>query len=208
MSDGSTDKYVHQSPVDPEPDGNHDLFAVPDPRLVPGSVKITLDGEDITDEIPEYDEEDEDQTQYIMLDSGRIRLEPPDNGQELRVSYYFQWFTDEELESFLTTAGQLLGYESVEAEGLTVGLRAPVLSFAAHYAYLKMAAQSAQALEAGAAGYQADNTQEHPNWMALAKLAWDTAVEELEVVNTSPVSATRPQMKFVNFGMARYVPRS
>ena len=182
---------------------------MPDSRLVPGTVRVYLDGNDITATVPEYDEDaDPPQSQYVALEPGRLQIDAPDTGQTLQVSYYFQWFTDAELVEFLQLAAQLLGYEDVEDGSLTLKFRTPLTSFAAHYAYLKMAANAAQALAAGAAGYTADNTAEHPNWMNLAKLAWETAMKELETATINPVSAVRPHMKFVSFRLPRYVPRS
>jgi hypothetical protein len=209
LSDSATDKYIHLSPVDPEPNGISRQFAVPDTRLVTGSVKVFLDNEELTlvEWDPPYDP-DPEPTEYVMLDSGRIVLEAPDTGAILKVSYYFQWFTDEDLTEFLNNAARLLGNESAEADSLTVTMRTPVLSFAAHYAYLKMAANAAQALQAGAGGFTADNTAEHPNWMALAKLAWETGQAELEVVGQNPSTVGRPALAFVNYAMSRYVPRS
>lgn len=210
LSDSATDKYIHLSPVDPEPNGISRQFAVPDTRLVTGSVKVFLDNEELELEEydPPYDPPEEEPTEYVMLDSGRIIIEAPDTGAILKVSYYFQWFTDEDLTEFLNNAARLLGNDDAEADSLTVTMRTPVLSFAAHYAYLKMAANAAQALQAGAGGFTADNTAEHPNWMALAKLAWETGQAELEVVGANPSTVSRPAMAFVNYAMARWVPRS
>lgn len=207
MSDQATDKYVHLSLVDPEPDGVETEFAVPDTNLVSGSVRVYLDGQLLT--VPEYDPlASPAQTEYIKLDLGRVVVAAPDEGMKLRVSYNFQWFTDDDLLSFLTEASQLLGFSGVLDSALTLQLRTPLVSFAAHYAYLKMAAQSAQALTTAAAGFEGDNTKEHPYWMDLAKSAWDEAQKALELVNTNPTSSIKPAMKFVAYRLPRYVPRS
>lgn len=253
MNDRERDKYIHLSPVDPEPDGIVDTFAVPDTRLVPGTPKVYLDG--VLLALPEFDPEaplpssdwegedgggsGEDNgggsgsdaftlrrrvydtiavgggvvprgtplpEQYILLEPGRFIIAPPDSGQKLRVSYYFQWFTDDELEEFLNVTALLLGYDAVTDASLSPRIRTPSLSFAAHYAYLKLAANAAQSLEAGAGGFTADNTREHPNWMAMAELAWKDATAELAVAKESPIAG--PKMRFVNFKLPRYVPRS
>jgi len=193
--------------VEPEPNGISRVFAVPDGRLVSGSIRVYLDNEDITP--PEWDDTMDPVTgEYLLLDTGRLHIEAPDTGQILRVSYGFQWFTDAELMEFLTGGSQLIGYTEVEDPALTPQLRSPVLSYAAHYAYLKMAANAAQALQAGAAGYTADNTAEHPNWMAMADLAWKTAEREIMAIANNPLTIASPAMAFVRFHMARYVPRS
>jgi len=207
LSDQATDKYVHQSLVDPEPNGVDTEFAVPDTNLI-GIVTVYIDGQAIT-ALPDLDlEEDPPQDEYLDRVAGRIVIAAPDEGQKLRVSYYFQWFTDSDLQAFLTQASQLLGFESVEDGALTVQLRTPLLSFAAHYAYLKMAANSAQAVSTAAAGFEGDNTKEHPYWMDLAKEAWDTAQKELETASTNPASSIKPHMRFVAYALSRYVPRT
>ena len=201
------DKYVHLSLVDPEPDGIERDFAVPDTNLVSGTVRVYIDGQLIT--VPEYDPlASPAQTQYIKLDLGRLVIEAPDEGMKIRVSYNFRWFTDTDLLSFLTEASQLLGFEAVTDSGITVQVRTPLISFAAHYAYLKMAAQSAQALTTAAAGFEGDNSKEHPYWMDMAKMAWDEAEKALELVNTNPSSSIKPAMRFVAYRLPRYVPRS
>jgi hypothetical protein len=212
-----TDKYIHLSPVDPEPNGITRQFAVSDTRLVSGTVRVFLDNEQAN--LPEWSPSDpypahpinppepvpEEPKEYIDLVAGRIILEPPDTGSILKVSYYFQWFTDADLLEFLNSGAQLVGYESVAAD-FPVQHRAPILSFAAHYAYLKMAANSAQSLQAGVGGWTGDNTSEHPNWMSLAEMAWETGKAELEVVSNNPLTALSPAMAFVSFRLQRYVP--
>ena len=213
-----TDKYIHLSPVDPEPNGITRQFAVSDTRLVSGTVRVFLDN--VHTPLPEWSPDDpylshpinppepvpEEPTEYIDLAAGRIILEPPDTGAILKVSYYFQWFTDADLREFLNSGSQLVGHEAVTADTIPVQQRAPILSFAAHYAYLKMAANSAQSLQAGAGGFTADNTSEHPNWRGLAEIAWETGKAELEVVSNNPLTALTPAMAFVSFRLQRYVP--
>jgi hypothetical protein len=195
LSDGPTDKYRHQMEVDPTPDGVHRIFGVPESRLVSGTLTVLLDGEPITpDAIDEA--------------AGTFETPAPDEGQQLFASYYFQWFTDDELEEFLLQAAQLLSYEDVEDASIPVGIRTPVISFAAYFAYLRKAAESAPALQASAAGHTSDTSQEHPYWMNLAKMMWESAQQELATATTPPVGAARPAMKFVAYRMARYVPRS
>lgn len=209
INDSATDKYVHLAPTDPEPNGITRVFGVSDTRLVSGTVRVFLDNEELVDLDEEWSPGDSDAepAEYIDLVSGRITIEPPDTGAILKVSYYFQWATDDELEEFLMQGAQLLGYTGVDDASLPTKFRPATLSFAAHYFYLKMAANSAQALQAGAGGFTADNTAEHPNWMDLAKLAWETAQNELEVATQDPATgAAAPAMAFTSFSLQRYVP--
>lgn len=195
LSDGPTDKYRHQMPVLPTPDGTHRIFGVPESRLVTGTLQVFLDGEEITPD-------------SIDHASGVFETPAPDEGQVLVASYYFQWFNDEELEEFLLQAAQLLNYEDVEDGTIPVNVRTPIISFGAYFAYLRKAAEAAPALVATAAGHTSDTTQEHPYWMNLAKMMWEAAQKELETAVTPPVGAARPAMKFIAYKMARYVPRS
>lgn len=194
LSDGPDDKYVHQMEVDPEPDGQQMVFAVPDSRLVVDSLVLTLDGA-----TADYDEVD--------WAAGSFTLAAPDAGQKLRANYYFQWFTDEELTGFINDASQLLGYDSLEDVSLPLALRTPVLSYACYFAYMKKAAEAADSVTASAAGFSTTTDRQNPNWLAMAKLAWENAEKEREVFNT-PLGAERPAMAWTSFRMPRYVPRS
>lgn len=196
LSDGVTDKFVHQMDVDPTPNGLHRVFAVPHSLLVPDTLTVFLEGEPLES--------------LIDLDevAGTFEIEPPDEGQKLFASYYYQWFTDAELEEFLQQAAQLLNFTGVVDDSLPVGLRTAVQSFAAYYAYMKKAANSAPAMVASSSGFTSDTSKEHPYWMDMAKMAWDAAQQEVETFNENPVSAVRPALRFVAYRMARYVPRT
>ena len=195
LSDGPTDKYVHLSVTDPSPDGQTVDFAVPDDKLVVGSLRVYLNGVELT-------------PLSIDAPAGSFVIDPPDEAQALRASYYFQWFTDAELQEFLTLAVRLLKYDSIADAGLPVALRTPVISFAAYYAYMKKAAHAAPALVAANAGFSSDNSQEHPNWLALAKQAWEEGKAALELIGSNPVATQKPAMKFVAYRLSRYVPRT
>lgn len=66
---------------------------------------------------------------------------PPDNGVELRATYYWQWWTDDELKNFLNKAAEQIGVidpnisnTHADAAYLLIppGLKTPTLKFAAH----------------------------------------------------------------------------
>jgi hypothetical protein len=194
LSDGPDDKYVHQMEVDPEPDGTLTVFAVPDSRLVADTLELTLDG---VPAVPDV----------IDLPAGRFSLAAPDSNQKLRASYYFQWFTDAELQDFLGSASNLLGYTGVEDTTLPLGLHPPTLGFACYYAYMKKAAEAADSVSASAGGFSTDTNRQNPNWLAMARVAWDMATNEREAFE-EPVGEQKPAMAFVSYRMHRYVPRS
>lgn len=194
LSDAADDKYVHQMEVDPEPDGVQTTFAVPESRLVPDTLEVTLDGVPVTPD-------------SVDLVAGRFSLSAPDSNQKLRASYYFQWFTDADLEDFLGQATQLLGYDGVEDEALPVGLRPAILGFGSYYAYMKKAAEAADSVSASAGGFSTSTDRQNPNWLAMAKTAWDQASKEREAF-AEPIGEQKPAMAFVNYRMYRYVPRT
>jgi hypothetical protein len=196
LSDGLDDKYVHQMEVDPEPDGVQTTFAVPDSRLVPGTLEATLDGVPLTPD-------------SVDVDAGRFTLAAPDANQKLRASYYFQWFTEVELEDFLGQATNVVGYDGVTDAGLPLGLRPATLSYACYFACMKKAAEAADSVSASAGGFATDTNRQHPNWLATARLYWDNAVREEESYgDRTPVGTEKPAMAFVTYKMFRYVPRT
>ncbi len=194
LSDGAADKYVHQMEVDPEPDGKQTVFAVPDSHLVPDTLQVTIGGALAT-------------TDDVDVAAGTFTLAAPDEGEKVRANYYFQWFTDAELEEFLGEGAGLVGYGGVTDETLPVGLHPAVLSYACYYAYMKKAAEAADSVTASAAGFSTDTNRQNPNWLAMAKMAWDNAVAEKAAFN-EPVGTTKPAMAFVRFRDYRYVPRT
>lgn len=197
LSDGPTDKYVHQMDTDPHPNGVVTRFAVPDTRLIPDTLVVTKNAQGVTP------------TSVNLTDGSFVLDPPPLEPDAIRASYYFQWFTDEELTDFLMDALQLLGYASVDDASIPVPVRTPILSFASSYAYRKKAAYTADALSASSAGFTSDTTKQHPNWMGLAKAAWEQAQAEMETIGSlSPQGVSVPAMRFVSFRMHRYVPRS
>lgn len=194
LSDGADDKYVHQMEVDPEPDGIQTTFAVPDSRLVADSLELTLEGSPVTPDTVDHP-------------AGRFTLAAPDANQKLRASYYFQWFTDAELEDFLGQASNMVGYDGVEDESLPFGLRPATLTYACYFACMKKAAEAADSVSASAGGFSTDTNRQHPNWLAMARLYWDNAQREEESF-AEPVGAEKPAMAFVSYKLYRYVPRT
>ncbi len=196
LRDSTTDKYVHQIPVDPSPNGTYTVFAVPDSHLVVDSVRVFIDGQ-----------LQEDGVVFVYV-RGSFELEAPDEGRKLVASYYFQWFTDEQIDGFLQDGAQLLRFETVEDTSMPIGLRTPLTSLAAYYAYMSKAAESAPALLATTAGFTSDTSKEHPYWMDLAKMAFEMFEKELETFNENSALAVKPAMSFVTFRLQRYVPRT
>ena len=66
----------------------------------------------------------------------------PDNTDTLEASYYVQWFTDSELDSFLLTGAQWLG--QITVVNVQEGLRPAALKYACAEAYQKLAVRWSQ----------------------------------------------------------------
>lgn len=194
LGDSPTDKYVHMMDVDPEPDGRQRVFSVPDSNLVATTLKVFIDGEPDEDVVPDNAQ-------------GSFTMEAPDAGEEVRACYNFQWFTDAQLEDFLTNGAAQLGYDTVLDGTLPLGLRPATLSYGAFYAYMFKAAQAADVMTTAEAGFSTDTSKRTPNWLSLAKMMWDTAVRERTSFE-NPVGSGRAAMVFRSFRLPRYVPRT
>lgn len=195
LGDGTTDKFEFRVGGQPAPDGITTRFFVGQPRVVGASVQPFLNGAAL----------------YASgtLDADRGTLEVPTApavSGTLEFSYYFQWFTDAELEEFLTQAAAVVRYESVADEGLPVALRPAVLDFACYYAFMRKAAEYAETLEASAGGVSTTQKGSHPNWRSLAEAAFKNGKAKLELYAENPVGSAAPGMRFVSFELPRFQP--
>lgn len=78
------------------------------------------------------------------LSSGNFALETaPTDAQQILCSYYIQWFTDSELEGFLTRSSNWLGFNDDYAN-IPSGLKTAALKYASHEAYLKLSLRFAE----------------------------------------------------------------
>lgn len=73
------------------------------------------------------------------LTSGSFRVNvAPDDGDEIRATYYYRWFLDDELDQFLTNACQWLGF-GTDYTKIADGLIPSALHYAAQEAYDRLA---------------------------------------------------------------------
>jgi hypothetical protein len=194
LGDGPTDKYEFKANVYPTPDTVTTRFFVGQTRLVPDSLEVYHNGvlvapSGITD---------------IDVAKGSFTKAPAPSG-EILASFYYQWFTDAELIEFLNEAtNMLLGLESVSGD-FAIGLRPTLMQFACYNAYMRKAAEFAEAVEASAGGYTFKRDQTGPNWKELAKAAMENAKEKMKIFLENPVGASAVALRFVSYSLNRYV---
>ena len=199
LGDNATDKFEFKVDVFPTPDSVTKRFFVGQTRVDADSLQVYVAGIQTVSGAP---------SGIVDLDAAKGSFDlgiAPSGSVSVQASFYYQWFTDPELIEFLTSAGTMLGFESIADAGLPVGVRAATLDFAAYYAYMKKAAEFADSLVATAVGYTADQSKSGPNWKDLAKLAYEKGRDKLKLYAENPLaSAITPQMRFVTFSMPRW----
>jgi hypothetical protein len=210
LGDGPTDKWEFKTNVFPTPDGVTTRFFVGQTRVVDASLQVYLAGvETSVSGTPTYA-------------TGEFDLATaPGADDELQASFYYQWFLDSELAVFLDDAAQMLSlYDSATSGFVTlldtsassvsiaIGVRPSLLQFAAHNAYMRKAAETADSLQAGApAGYSIDTNKRHPNWAGLAKMAIEQAKMKLEMYTDNPLNSKRALISTVAYRLPTYQPK-
>lgn len=138
IADGALDKYSFQKKVFGNVNSSNQIFktletrrtkSFSDPTVLP-PVGIYINGQILP-------------TTSITLDdpiTGQFTLDPsvvPNNGDIIEASYYYQWFFDDEIASFLRQATTWAVAVS-DYTNLTEGLQPCVLHYAAGLAYMKV----------------------------------------------------------------------
>lgn len=196
LGDGDTDKYEFKADVVPTPDGLVTKFFCGRTRLVTSPL-VYVNG---AEEAPP--------TGSIDLATGTFELGAAPTGS-VQTSFYYRWFTDTELQTFLNEAALLLRYTGTTDPALPEGVRPIVAEFAAYYAYRRKAGEWAESVVASAGGYTADQSRPAPNWRALADAAWKNAKEKLDLYVDNPLTGSKaPGMRFVAYGLPPYTPLS
>lgn len=198
LGDNVSDKFEFKADVFPSVDGVTKKFFVGQTRVVPNSLSVYVDGNPAVSGAP---------SGVVAIDheTGTFDLGvAPSGSVEVQASFRYQWFTDAELTDFLTAAGNLLNFETIDDPALPLGVRGAMLDFAAYYAYMKKAAEFADSLVATAAGYEADQSKSGPNWRDLAKLAYEKARDKLKLYVENPLGAATPEVRFIAFRLANW----
>jgi hypothetical protein len=195
LGDGAADHYEFRSVAYPAPDGVTRRFFAGQPRLVEDSLAVYAGSVDVT---PAASGVDWTKGEFLLATA-------PSASVEVHASFYYQWFTDTELDEFLTAGAGLLNYDGVTT--VVIGLRGAVLDFACYYAAMRKAMEYADGPVASAQGYQADQSRPSPNWRLLAKQFWDAASEKVKMFVENPASNAGPAMAFVSYRLGPDTPR-
>jgi hypothetical protein len=140
LSDGPTDKYCWRKPVFPNPNGKNVTFKTFDYRRA-------TDFRQAVSPLGVYINGNLLPTSAIVLDgidTGDFTLAvPPQDGDTIETTYYDQWFIDDELTTFLTSASNwlTLGADFTSIPG---GLQPSAKAYATSEAYKKLAIKYSQ----------------------------------------------------------------
>ena len=134
LSDGPLDRPVKSKQVVGVVDGANKVFFAFDDRLIPGTLRPTVDYTDVA--IGSFAVTDAALGIFTLTTA-------PTSGQTVRARYYFQYFLDEELDEALElAAGEIT--ESDDITTIASGFKQAALNFAGHFAYQKLAIKWAQ----------------------------------------------------------------
>lgn len=132
LSDGPTDKLRYRKKVLNPQNGVNVTFKTFEFRRITDFTTATAPaGVYVDDVLAVVSADDPSGTGEFTLAT------PPTDGQVVRATYNIQWFTDDELIEFLTTAAQWIGVSDDYTE-IPSGLQPAAKEFAAHQAYQKL----------------------------------------------------------------------
>lgn len=194
LGDGEADHYEFRSVAYPAPDGVTRRFFAGQPRLVENSLVVNVG----SDEASVSGSPDWAKGEFVLTTA-------PSASVEVHASFYYQWFTDTELDAFLLAGAGLLQYEGVPP--VVIGLRGAVLDFACYYAAMRKAMETADGPVASAQGYEANQSRSSPNWRLLAKEFWDAAAAKVKMFVENPAANAGPAMRFVSYRLGNDTPR-
>ncbi len=198
LGDGVTDHYEFKADVTPTPDGLHTRFFGGRVRMLEESVQVFVNG--VNFEAANLDSMDPVRGVVVFptAPTGAVQL-----------SFHWQWFTDQELNSFITDGLGMLGYSDITDTTIDIALRSVVLDLASSLAYTRKAAEYAESLQASSPdGYSVDTGKAHPNWAALAKDAMKRAQDKFKWIIDNPFGQASPSMRMTSFRLSSYQPRS
>lgn len=198
ISDGASDKFQFKTPAYPTPNLVSTRFFVGETHVVPGSLEVYHNETKIA--VSGLSDVDYCKGSFTYAPLG---MAP--SGQ-LLVSFYHQWFSDEDIVEFLNEASNMLQFTSYADETIVIALRPTLMQFALYNAYMRKAAEFAETVSASADGYTFSRGAAMPNWKALAELAYKTGQDKLKLYLDNPLSAAEPQMSFVVYRLINYVP--
>lgn len=191
LADSEGDKYEFKTPLYPAPDGITRVFSVGRTNIVAGTLQVFVSGGVVAPSTAD-------------LPKGIVTLSAaPSPAASVLASYNYQWFTDPQLEEFLTGAFGALGFEDA-ASVTPIAIRPILIDYAMYYAYLFQAQLYAEEVTVSAGGYDATQARSHPNWRALAELAFKRVQEKLKIYVENPLGTVSPALAFTAFKLPNY----
>lgn len=145
LSDNERDKFRYRQMVFPNPNGINKQFKTFEFRRLTaftqdhgGFLGIYLNGLAVPASEISYDNQETGEFSFVTA---------PNDGDEIKASFFVQWFRDEELNTFLINAIRWLGLGDALVE-ITPGLKPAALKYAASEAYQKIAVRWSEWLSA------------------------------------------------------------
>jgi hypothetical protein len=139
LSDGDTDKLRHRKRCLGDINGENLVFKTFEPRRVQSF-------EDSEEPVGVYVDGVLASVSADNIEIGEFTLSAaPEDGSVVEATYYYRWFNDAEIQSFLVTASKWLGQGATYAN-LADGLQPAACHYAASKAYQKLAIKWAEHL--------------------------------------------------------------
>lgn len=139
MSDGPTDKLRYRKAVIGQLDGTNKAFKTFEARRITVLVgAVAPVGVYVNDALAPVTSEDLESGEFILTTA-------PAEGDQLRATYYVQWFNDDELSQFLVSAAEFINSNDT-VTAIPEPLRPAAKEYAAGVAYQKLSAKFAENL--------------------------------------------------------------
>lgn len=197
VGDGVSDHFVYKTKPYPSPDGLTKQFFAGHHRIVSSTLSIFLQGASLAvSGTPDYT------GGYFTVTTA------PSPSGNFQASYYYQWFTDTEIVSFLTSAANALRFDTVDDSGIAIGLRPALVTMAASDAFYRKAAEYSNAISAQGGGFSVDKTHASPNWKGLGEAFFKKSQDLIELYVKDPLNQRTPEMRFVTIKLLEYLPRT
>ena len=132
LSDGPTDKLRYRKKVIGIQDGTNVTFKTFEFRRVTDLTTATAPYGVYIDDVPVAVASDD-----FSVTGEFTLVDPPTDGQAVRCTYFIQWFLDEELQEFLTSAAQWIGLAN-DYVNIPVDLQPAAKEYAASQAFQKL----------------------------------------------------------------------
>lgn len=193
LADNAGDKFEFKLPLYPVPDGVTRLFSLGRTQVVEGTLGVFLNGVQVAPSGYE-----------TSLLNGMVELaDAPAASGDLKASFAYRWFTDDQLATFLESGHQMMGFETLGAV-TPVAIRPIALDFACYHAYMHQAALAAEEIVVTAGGYEAHQSRSHPNWREMARMVFEKAQSKLKLYLETALGQEAPALAMTAYRLINY----